>query len=278
MLKLVKDQRLLWMCLVLFFFCCFVFQYAEHPVWFKLVFNNSARCTYLCLHVLNLICFSAISQSCTNSLSDSSSQRKQMIVICYKQWCSCLLLTGSWCREIVTWGTSKNLITPFHRLPLYIPGCKHTPQLQHFTPRQLTDSRITYLVEIDNGGTWSALRMLSASRGLASLKFKVQASLHAKKSIYKQRRPRWDAAKRGVSSGSALFARINTFLVMVDYKNCIWSGPHSLCVNWWQTIKGCLWGGIPTSSQIINIGSSHTFCTHNIKNPRNFSFFAQMYT
>ena len=40
-----------------------------------------------------------------------------------------------------------------------------------------------------------------------------------------------DETPHNVSSGSALFAIINTLLVMVDYKNCIWSGPHSLCVN-----------------------------------------------
>ena len=59
--------------------------------------------------------------------------------------------------------------------------------------------------------------------------------------------------KRGVSSGSALFAKISTHLVMVNYKKNV--NDQAL---WWQ---------IPTSSQIlskIKIGSTHTFCTHNI--------------
>ena len=86
-----------------------------------------------------------------------------------------------------------------------------------------------------------------------------------KRNIYKQRRPRWDAAKRGVSSGSTLFAKINTLLVMVDYRNCIWSGPHSLCVNWWQIIKGCLWWGdtnIFTNSVKIGFREIRTHFVH----------------
>ena len=39
------------------------------------------------------------------------------------------------------------------------------------------------------------------------------------------------------ASGFALLAKINTFLVMVDYKNCTWSGPHSLCINWWVAMR-----------------------------------------
>ena len=161
--------------------------------------------------------------------------------------------------------------------------------------------------------------------GVANLKFKVRTCMW-KWNIYKQRRPRWDAAKCGISSGSALFAKINTLLVIVyirgqKYFNIalvlqdewltiftcpantytcplkvyaiknirewyvkwlpsvilpkapflqdecfgknyssfldftrnferttgifvpciIWSGLHSLCVNWWQIFKRCLW-------------------------------------
>ena len=36
---------------------------------------------------------------------------------------------------------------------------------------------------------------------------------------YRQRRPGLDAIKRSVSSGSALFAKINILLVMIGYKN-----------------------------------------------------------
>ena len=82
-----------------------------------------------------------------------------------------------------------------------------------------------------------------------------------KRSIYKQGRPRSDAAKRRVSSGSALFAKINTLLVIVDYKNyknCIWfaliGDNHKFCQNWIQR-------------DFLNICSMHTFHMHNIKNP-----------
>ena len=97
-----------------------------------------------------------------------------------------------------------------------------------------------------------------ANGGVASLKFKYaiveQAECMQKRNIYKQRRPRWDTTKGGVSSGYALFAKINSLLVMVGYKNVY---EHAF-------IHFALIGdtyhqrGVPTSSQII-IGSTHTF-------------------
>ena len=43
----------------------------------------------------------------------------------------------------------------------------------------------------------------------------------------------------------SLFVKLNTLLVMVDYKNCKLSGPHYLCVNY-----GCQM--ILRSSQILS--------------------------
>ena len=71
-------------------------------------------------------------------------------------------------------------------------------------------------------------------------------------------------ANTGVSSGSALFATINTILVMVDYKII-----YEQDLIHFALIGMCLWGGntyiITKAVKIgfieINSGSTHTFCT-----------------
>ena len=81
------------------------------------------------------------------------------------------------------------------------------------------------LGSITSNKHFGQFNLCNGSRGVASLKFKVvsthfveHAECMRKRNIYKQRGPRCDTAKCGVSSGSALFAKINTLLVMVDYK------------------------------------------------------------
>ena len=78
-----------------------------------------------------------------------------------------------------------------------------------------------------------------------------------KRNIYKQRIGRGDTTKRGVSSGSTLFANINTPLVMVGYKNVY----DQALIHFAQLVTSHQ-RVMPTSSQIlskINIGSMHTF-------------------
>ena len=78
--------------------------------------------------------------------------------------------------------------------------------------------------------------------------------------MFKQRRP-------SVSSGSALFAKINTLLVLVDYRIRIWSGTLHIK----HQISGAHEEVIPTSSQILSklylerlilvLDYAHVLCT-----------------
>ena len=71
---------------------------------------------------------------------------------------------------------------------------------------------------------------------------------------------------------SALFAKMNILFVMVDYKKSVYD---QALIQVALIGDGASEEVIPTSSQIlskfdldkINSGSTHTCCTHNIKNP-----------
>ena len=65
----------------------------------------------------------------------------------------------------------------------------------------------------------------SFPRGNSKYALVEQAECMRKRIIYKQCRLRWDAAKCSVSSGSGLYAKICTLLVIVDYNKCKWRGP-----------------------------------------------------
>ena len=97
-----------------------------------------------------------------------------------------------------------------------------------------------------------------------------QAECVQKRNIYKQRRPRKDAAKCGVSSGSALFVKINTFLVMVDFKIVYDQAFIHFVLIGDRSSKGdtnITKNSVKIGFREINIGSTHKFCTHNIRNP-----------
>ena len=87
-------------------------------------------------------------------------------------------------------------------------------------------------------------------RGVASLKFNVSTCglgwMHAKKEHIQTEKTQMSRRK------TRRLIRVCDVCqdVMVDYRNCLWSGPHSLCVYWWQITKGCLWG-VDTCTNII---------------------------
>ena len=109
------------------------------------------------------------------------------------------------------------------------------------------------------------------ARGVVSLKFKVrtceQADCMQKRNIYKQCRPRWDAAKC-VSSGFALLPRYTIKIVydqaLIDFAligDKLSKGTHE------EAITIIITNSHKIGFREINIDSTHTFCTHNIKDP-----------
>ena len=86
-----------------------------------------------------------------------------------------------------------------------------------------------------------------------------------------QMRRRVFAAKRGVSSGSALFANINTLLVIIKFvydQALIHFGLIHVVIGD-KSVKGAfvITNSVKLGVREINIGSTHTFYTHSIKIP-----------